>query len=339
MSNNITYYLGAGASAFSIPVVNSFYEKAIVPFGKLFEGKNGSNFLAGKTNPEWTERNNFIQLCRDFSTTLKFHPTVDTFAKKLFIKGNTAELIGLKKYLILLFTYLHWTQKLDDRYDKFIAAIIEPGDDEEPLLPGNLKMISWNYDLQFELSLVQFLNSKFDFILNFINYYDRKYSSDVFSLVRLNGIATRINSEGKLLDFTFKHKIGSVVNPNDILEELFEIYKLLSDESPKYKILHECFTYCWEPSEYSGHSLDKAIKIANNTEILVIIGYSFPYVNREFDLEIINSMSNLIKIYIQDPNANSSMIDNLKERFETFENAVDIIPITETNEFYLPNEL
>jgi len=68
--------------------------------------------------------------------------------------------------------------------------------------------------------------------------------------------------------------------------------------------------FAWENSPnfinkyptYTNH-LNLAVEKARETEILVIIGYSFPIFNRESDKKMVNSMVNLKKVYIQDYNA------------------------------------
>ena len=42
-----------------------------------------------------------------------------------------------------------------------------------------------------------------------------------------------------------------------------------------------------------------------DADILVVIGYTFPFFNREIDRMIFSQMECLQKIYIQDPNANN----------------------------------
>jgi len=70
---------------------------------------------------------------------------------------------------------------------------------------------------------------------------------------------------------------------------------------------------------------------------LVIIGYSFPFFNREVDRTLFDSMINLKKIYYQDINA-IKLIDRLQAVQQRI-NAKQIIPITETGQFFLPYEL
>lgn len=87
-------------------------------------------------------------------------------------------------------------------------------------------------------------------------------------------------------------------------------------------------------------ALQKAIQ---DTEVLVVIGYIFPFFNREIDREILKYMPNLKKIYIQDPNAEQieSSLDSLYSIQHTGITKVNenVMPITNTSQFYLPPEL
>jgi hypothetical protein len=83
--------------------------------------------------------------------------------------------------------------------------------------------------------------------------------------------------------------------------------------------------------------MERVIHATKNTEILVIIGYSFPFFNREVDRQILNSMLKLEKVYIQAPDAT-----DLAERFEAVRDQIDppkVIPYKEVGQFLLPNEL
>lgn len=70
---------------------------------------------------------------------------------------------------------------------------------------------------------------------------------------------------------------------------------------------------------------------------MVVIGYSFPYFNREIDRNIFKVMPYLKKVYIQDKNPNAVM--------QSIEAAIpaglkiQIIPIHDCTQFYLPAEL
>ena len=97
------------------------------------------------------------------------------------------------------------------------------------------------------------------------------------------------------------------------------------------------FTYCWEEIPIAKLALQRAIKIAGETEELFVIGYSFPYVNRPFDDQIFEAMTKLNRIVIQDPYMKLFNFNEIKSRLQ------DIIPTSpevllseEGEEFILP---
>jgi len=131
------------------------------------------------------------------------------------------------------------------------------------------------------------------------------FSSTLFSLIHLNGIAfPKSNSKEFLFDI-------SSFEPDLIFAEyLSNIYENLEKKSYTNNLLK----FAWENinSDYSlkqNSTLEKMAKIAEQTEILIINGYSFPIFNRQIDKAIFSKMRQLRKIYIQSPQA--SEIENI----------------------------
>jgi hypothetical protein len=131
-----------------------------------------------------------------------------------------------------------------------------------------------------------------------------------------------------------------------------------------------CLNFAWENDnnyidKYRGHSknLEEAEHIASETEILVVIGYSFPIFNREIDNILFKKMQKLKKVYIQDrePEKIKSTMQNAFEILQTkktinsfgFEANSTTLPVGElklvdnvefrlesnTNQFVIPFEL
>ena len=82
-------------------------------------------------------------------------------------------------------------------------------------------------------------------------------------------------------------------------------------------------------------------KYVYSNQTLVIIGYSFPYFNREVDRLILQNMNQLKNVYIQSLPDNAVEIaqrfQNLRTDFNIKSNNLKII--TDVNQFYLPPEL
>lgn len=94
-------------------------------------------------------------------------------------------------------------------------------------------------------------------------------------------------------------------------------------------------SYIWE-----NKNLEEIKALAKqrvlDTEELIVIGYSFPYVNRFADEEILKSMPSLKRIWIQDPN-----YDDIEERIksilpEHILQSVKIEQVRNMSQFKLP---
>ncbi|MBX9853718.1 MAG: hypothetical protein K2X86_18395 [Cytophagaceae bacterium] len=78
-----------------------------------------------------------------------------------------------------------------------------------------------------------------------------------------------------------------------------------------------------------------AKKIASETNILIIIGYSFPTFNRLIDHSILKEMKKIEKVFVQSLD-NEGVIQRLKAIAPHFK---EPIPLSNVKEFYIPEEL
>ena len=96
-------------------------------------------------------------------------------------------------------------------------------------------------------------------------------------------------------------------------------------------------SFAWEKQNADSSIINFSIQGTNDAEVLVVIGYSFPFFNREVDREIIGAMKNLKIVYFQSPEANS-----LRDRFYGIRPDIakdHLHPITDVYQFFLPPEL
>ena len=365
MSGYITYLLGAGASANCIPVVNAFKE-GFKGFVSDMQSKIGSsNLELFNENKNREYYNNLFKTF--FEEYIERNPTVDIKARKLFIQGATATLLNFKQMISTFFYYRQLAYPLDERYDKLFAALFQTGGKKNQLAP-NVKIITWNYDLQPEIAYQDYTHYQgqgdhLSKLQNELNSYPRTDIDfnlppeiDKFTLVRLNGIAGLYeNTENELKHFfdfynralhpLKKSSNGKVLSQfsDQAFTSVLDYYKLLKKEDFN---ISNTFTYSWEKTELAKYCIEVAKKIAEKTTILVIIGYSFPYVNREVDNAIFDKFDNLKKIYIQDIKIDENTELNLKNKFKKLSKgyALDkrglrIETIKDIEEFYIPNEL
>jgi hypothetical protein len=92
--------------------------------------------------------------------------------------------------------------------------------------------------------------------------------------------------------------------------------------------------FAWE--DFDDNFFKKIQECVSDAQTLVVIGYSFPYVNREIDRRIIRDyMKNLKKVYFQ-----STEPDEIMQRFSSVRSDnVDRISIKDIKQFYIPSEL
>ena len=320
----VTYLFGAGASANSIPVVNQIKDQ-LLEFGQKVRGIKKS-----VEDHDWNDyRLKLLKQIDWLANETENHLSIDTFAKKLYLRKDNDKLRMLKLITSIFFTYLQKTRLVDKRYDGFFASILR----DVNLLPRNISIISWNYDIQFELSYREFNKNKSIADVQRILAINSKnrdgYSiSDSFSITKLNGSSTFIK------DSEISHLFPE--DETEIIDHLISIFREV-ERDKKWK---PTLSFAWEP-EYINEPYENILLRASNankdSEVLVIIGYSFPYFNREIDSFILQKMNNLKKVYFQ-----SYEPQNIKARFSTIRDnfdAKDLVEWPDTNQFLIPNEL
>jgi hypothetical protein len=83
---------------------------------------------------------------------------------------------------------------------------------------------------------------------------------------------------------------------------------------------------------------NKVVEKINQTEILVIVGYSFPFFNRVIDRKIIQSMSPTLKhVYVQDISPDN-VLDSLTSIWPANHQMQPKV-IRSVEQFYLPPQL
>jgi hypothetical protein len=314
----ITYLLGAGASAKALPLIKkSSYLPGLSEELNSFIEDNKSAIL---TLSKWEEKdfNEIILMvhsCIDFGTP-------DLYAKFLLETGETKKYILLKRLLSMYFCYKEELKNsFDSRAMTFLTTITE-----NQKISENIRIISWNYDSQIEiaarklkpgnpsgLSTVQGFSS-------WPNLSDGESNSEIPFIVHLNGIA------------------GFTYCPKDFSKRSKKTFDF-SDTQNNQSLL----SFAWENENndtkftFLNKRIELAKLIAKNTDILVIIGYSFPFFNRIIDKILFTSFSqSLKKIYFQDPSSDGQhLIGMLPLTKIAMEN---IIHIKQTDNYHIPYE-
>jgi hypothetical protein len=375
MGKKITYLLGAGASFNALPIIDELPAKLNFFISIIQEA---INFKDGGLESEYKchkeDLLGFINEIQNLIQELKSHKTIDTLAKKYYlIKEKKNQLITLKKILIVYFLFEQIFPNAnfriingkvvekeipDKRYDSLLATIISNKRDDLTL-SKDFKIITWNYDMQFELAYNQYLiNKQFTEIQSALQAIpsavflseEEYFNFEKFGIVRLNGFAGFPSMDICMkMSSNNRHQIKVV----DLISYLFQKFRTIDNTELGV------FNYSWESLDQKDiihNKINKLREIAKeiirNTDILVIIGYSFPIFNRSVDKDILENVGKLKKIYIQDINASelSSLVDssfNIKKYdfvsygdvvTQEMGDKVDIIPISSVEQFFIPPE-
>lgn len=356
--SKIVYYFGAGASYgenrtilhpsglnsvdeiiinAGLPIVSEIASR-LRTFHKYVDGINtsvennvieiwGIRFTGVKKELEDTKQELLKDIAWLHNETIK-HATIDTFAKKLYLSGKTSDYKRLEKVLCL---YLVWEQldhRGDQRYDTFLASVLT----EKGLqLPSEISVVSWNYDSQFEIAYSNYSDNRLFVFDKFGDVQDLPNCGRIF----------KVNGSASFRGMPTPLEIGA--------EKIDEGVALLwyynqcdaQIDIDGFEQIHPRLSFAWEQGEQTNENMLKAIEeTVSDAEVLVVVGYSFPFFNRSVDRDIFGFMNQLETIYIQDPSAGeiSQNIQNVMSDLQKAQN-VRIITKANCNQFFLPPEL
>lgn len=352
---NVTYLIGAGASAGKrdnrnhilegLPCVNEITDSLkdivlLLEKSKLPETFNWKNPSVGLNNrADWQRAqsealHNFQHLLEKSSE----HATIDTYAKKLRLRKEMDELRLLEQMLSLFFLFLQLESKPDSRYDSFLASILQMN----LHFPDNIHVLSWNYDSQFEIAYSEYNQGE-----NLIT--SSKESTNVPSnveLIKINGTAS-FDGQGNLAEAKKKYNqelqtksttpaFGQAFNsPRDQWRMMQLVFLYQQYVAGKKNNTHLSFAFDdYLPSEQLYNRIDA---IMAQTDALVIIGYTFPFFNREIDRRIFDQLNMNADIYIQDLNP-EQVEQSLKAVWESI-GEDQVHTRKQVNQFFLPPEL
>lgn len=356
---NVTYLFGAGASCNCLPMYSNFQQR----FERFYNFLKRSHELPKKQYPGELEA--LIEKVNVLRGEFKFHSTPDTIAKKYFHSYDGQQKLNDLKQVIILYFLFEQTIKnanayggspyievftkndndkgaeeaTDKRYDAFIASILKPKQGAIELLP-NIKVLTWNYDIQFELAYMNYIQKDFFAVQSAIQSLPEvmdttKLDNNKFAIVHLNGIAyAKEKLDGQ------KELIGvAIENAVDVVGYLLRVY--IAIEQGRVFGGRKFLSFAWENMDEDFNVIadgryDFAKDIARETDVLVINGYSFPNFNRAIDSELLALMKKLQKVYIQSPIAEDikKIVEQLVPNLSPRPNIEDV---RYYNQFYLPD--
>ncbi|RYZ84228.1 MAG: hypothetical protein EOP04_18410 [Proteobacteria bacterium] len=137
------------------------------------------------------------------------------------------------------------------------------------------------------------------------------------------------------------------------LTTIEDVLDAFSHASSDKSDIHSQVSFSWDTEEQETGMWVLVMNALEQTETLVVIGYSFPFFNRGKDREILGAMKNLESIIVQDgtSEAMTSIVERLQQRLPdgiAFENdEVNTIEEAKTislrkyhsyGDFFIPND-
>ena len=365
----ITYYLGAGASYHAYPILDKqaqmmiqlarmelqktgSYGEAIMPYEFKEEEKD--------TLPN-VNRIKILWHIGYFGKKAILFNTIDTYARKLELTGDITELDLLKMSVSVFFDL--WSNFyesryqfplfknpddkikekkydwIDSRYKSLFSILLEKGR-EKIYFNESIKFVTWNYDLQLESTFRLFQGE--DKVKSFedlnTNYFMFKGDNN---LLQQNNVFHLNGHHGFYSDFSFSNLKKQTIETgsNNSIDDYWKKTEGLFDSTMAQTAnFNKYVKYAWE-HDLNSDWFQQISTVMKETEILVVIGYSFPPFNREIDQELFSKLNpnKIKKIVYQDPSANKQIIKNLFKTPGSFENKIEI-ETGNLNQFYLPNE-
>lgn len=369
MLKNITYLIGAGASANAIPMMRSLpkamryffeelklvlyssgdfdhldehlcseYEKLLIEIERFGTPDIVAKINYFKDDIENLERIKNLLSCYMVVEQLEER---ERYIKDLSLSPGDfdiakAEIFG-KDPKDRLPYLIH--EVLDNRYVEFLSSILT-GARGNLQIPENVNIVSWNYDHQLEKALSVFSERDLFsvqrifgvFPMTNLNYYNKLVPDIMASMrapkiIKLNGTAGFGHNKKPshtIFDFTTRKMDREAWKT--IGEYLF------NQRALRYEINQLAFA--WEESSLSNVAQSVAQKHIGSSDVVVVIGYSFPNFNRQVDRKIFQDFEGS-KIYIQDPYADDIIqkLDGIKKDLKG-----KAEPVKSGGAFTLPNE-
>lgn len=352
---NITYLLGAGASYERLPIVTEFNQSLKSFYNELsIQGYEKMPGVKGQ----------FMKTLQEILNDSQKHKSIDTLAKKYHLTGNKTALADLKSVLtiFLCVSQIHELDfsperdtnkgqckflpkntsflRIDKRYDSLLASLLR-FENEKVTLPRNVNFLTWNYDIQFELAFAEYLKGSLWQNLENANLRSYPFQNDKnlqqrfrgdskFDIIHLNGAAGLLYDDTNVsIDFFQESMIENYFSEHVryTTDQLIDIFFKSKAARNNHKLL-----FAWEHELKLTFLLKKFLP---NTTTLVIIGYSFPYFNREIDSLIFKMMKRLKTIYYVDPHFNGNF---LYDQFGLNPNNVTIKSSNRVEQFPVPDE-
>ena len=319
MKKVFLYLLGAGASSQVLPLASGLSER-LKTFADELKKAGPKKPRGTGAAPIWgDDRERLFEAINWLAEESSHHFSVDTFAKKLFFRSDIQNLKKLKASLSAYLVIEQSRNHVDQRYDAFLASILKFDNNRNVSLPEHLRLLTWNYDTQLEKAFYGFCDN-YDMVIQDVAFNECIY--------RING-RCGTHPRGHI-GYAFRSILNSTNKP--AWEAGINLYNeyMTNPSSPDPEI-----DFAWEDPTLNKLK-NVGLKILANVTDIIIIGYSFPYFNREIDDLIFKQFSHLHRIYLQYPeDVHSTIEDRIKNLLPLND---EIIRISSTDLFHIPDD-
>ena len=222
----------------------------------------------------------------------------------------------------MFFLYEEYEKKcLESRWDYFLATLVELDENLEVTFPSNINFISWNYDNQVNIAFNEFCNKE-------------EYQKVKPELVHLNGNCDFVYYNDSKIH---SHNLGYGSIFKLVFEDFFKKFQESLRLTKLGDAIYPTLKFAWETKIEENSRLVRAKELLSNSDVIVVIGYSFPIYNRKIDGYLLQGLDwedkeIVIQVGKSFPNVKSKILGLLG----------DVIPpkISEENQketFYIPS--
>jgi hypothetical protein len=299
----VTYLIGAGASAKGVPTIKEFPER-LIAFRKFMQENAVSHDALMEITKRAGARANklyieILETLTDIINNINGYTSIDSYAKELIDSEREIKYWRLKAVTSFFLIYEQIKSPVEPRYRSFLSNI---GDGFRGAFKGDIKVVSWNYDYQFEKTYsimhvdydLKKIQESLRIFPNDRTDYPRR--TDTFSIFKLNGTTSFKAPEQSKLVYPIDDLSFTDISQ---LPKRFLTFYFSSVFTEEFENM---LSFAWEKNnKTSRNTLDVAKLSIENTQVLVIIGYSFPDFNINVDRELFEVLRpGLREIYIQD---------------------------------------
>lgn len=352
---HVVYWIGAGASAQALPVVNEMpaaFRSQQVWVRNLMKDRLEAYFFKDYVEKLYA----YALLCERFGT-------IDTYARSLFILKKREELSELKLHLALFFLLEQAVERrsyqrvqvpapdiyekkeqIDTRYMTWLAQLL----DSEGLIKPCVQVLSWNYDLQLEHAVgvyrgLEDLSEVHDTAAFWFYPDPEQLDMGGFTrpaVIHLNGIAGQaMGSRGARA--LYRGLVAA--DPEAYILDLFKHYaEVRKGNARALRAMDRTFCFAWEENSITEKGVSFACDAMERADVLVIIGYSFPAFNRTIDMRLMhafiprNTVNKDKRIHFQSRSHTEASFGHI---FGISQESTNIKVDSYVDQFYLPPEL